>query len=109
MENNESYTIWILEYISRHNGLTFTQIQKALWNMSHNSNAEPFTRKSRGWWCTQLLGSPYNHDGLLHTFCEKRNGKWYRNNIQHGKHPWTCVKKYIPNIVKKSVCPYCGK
>ena len=109
--NTERFTIRILNFITMcsKEGVTFTQIQKELWSYTH---LRPFTRVDRGWWCTNLLGSPYNHSGLLHTFCEKRNGKWYRNNVQYGKHPWTCVSKWKPTpkvSVKESVCPTCGK
>jgi hypothetical protein len=92
-----SQTKRILEFIANSNGVTFTQIQRELFGYTHTRS---FTRQDRGWWCTNLLGSPMNHEGLLHVFCEKRDGKWHRNNVQHGVHPWKCIPRWRPS--KKS-------
>lgn len=81
----------LLAHISRHpGGLTFTQIQRFVWEMNHPGR--PFTRSQRGYWCTNLLGGFYYHDGILRTFCTKgEDGRWRRNEKAGAERPWAHV------------------
>lgn len=87
-------------------GMSFTDIQAALWLMSYPDGKEEFDtamspcygrspqRRLRGYWCTNLLGGRYYHDGLLHTFADKgADGRWRRNAVRHHGQPWSLVKK----------------
>lgn len=70
-------------------GMRFTDIQRALWRMSHMT---PFTRQYRGYWCTNLCGGMHYHAGLLHFFCDKgEDGLWRRNAVPHQEHPWSVM------------------
>lgn len=97
MDQIQSKTHLILQAIANaKDGLRFGEIQKVLWEMDHPDT--PFTRKNRGWWCSNLLGttlakldSLYGHQGILHTFCVKENGKWKRNDVEIPQHPWTII------------------
>jgi len=81
---NKSATI--LDIISGSSGMRFTDIQRALWYMSHREN---FTREERGYWCTALVGGAHYHGGLLNTYCVKgSDGLWRRNNTPHNNRPW---------------------
>lgn len=44
----------ILDIIAKSPGMSFTDIQRALWEMNHPKGT--FTRKQRGYWCDNLLG-----------------------------------------------------
>lgn len=92
MVTNPSLSVRILDLIETRGGMKFTDVQRMLWEMTHNT---PFTRENRGWWCTNLLGTrTYARQGLLHTYCDKGpDGLWRRNGLQHGGKPWTQVKK----------------
>lgn len=82
----QSKTVKILDFIASHpEGLRFTEIQRALWEMTH---LRPFTRDERGWWCTNLCGG-YYHAGILNFFATKGpDGLYRRNDIDHEGHPW---------------------
>ena len=89
----KSKSVRILDMIadSGCRGMRFTDIQRTLWEMSHPDR--PFTRAVRGYWCTNLLGGRYYHNGLLHTFAVKgTDGLWRRNCISHRESPWAIVK-----------------
>lgn len=80
--------------------MRFTDIQRALWRMSHIT---PFTRELRGYWCTNLCGGMFYHAGLLKFFCVKgEGGRWRRNEVKHKGHPWSVMsgfrKKYRNTI-----------
>lgn len=83
-------SVAILDMIERRGGMRFTDIQRELWAMLYGS--KEFTRENRGWWCTNLLGD-INRDGLLRVYCNKVNGKWVRNNIDHCGRPWKTMNK----------------
>lgn len=86
----ESKSNRILELISLKGAMTFRDIQRALWEMSHPG--VPFTRAQRGYWCTNLLGGRFYHKGLLHTFCVKgHDGLWRYMRSQFFRHPWSYV------------------
>lgn len=93
MEQRESKSVRILDLIeaSGDAGMRFTDIQSALWHMTH---LRPFTRELRGYWCTNLYGGPFYHPGLLNFYCEKNGaGCWVRKRgIPHGGHPWTNMR-----------------
>ena len=88
---NPSKSVRILDLLaSRPDGLMFTEIQEALWHMSHPD--EPFTRDLRGYWSTNLCGGMFYHAGLLHVFATKGpDGLWRRNDVPHNGHPWTVM------------------
>lgn len=93
MANAPSYTTRILALIaaSGETGMTFTEIQKALFEMSHTTMR--YTRADRGWWCCNLTGhGTYDgrRHGLLNVFCTKTpSGRWVRNNVPHvPNHAW---------------------
>lgn len=72
-------------------GMRFTDIQRALWEMSHPAGT--FTRRVRGYWCTNLLGGMYYHPGLLHTYATKgQDGRWRRNDKVHNGKPWVGLR-----------------
>lgn len=92
MVKGESKSVRILDMIdvSGDTGMRFTEIPAALWSMTH---AEPFTRVVRGYWCTNLLGGPEYHRGLLRHFAVKgSDGRWRRNYRPHCGKPWALVK-----------------
>lgn len=75
-DKKKSMSLRILELIGASGtaGMRFTDIQAALWAMGH---AEPYTRDQRGYWCTNLLGGPFYHGGLLKVHCSKgTDGRW---------------------------------
>jgi len=84
-----SKTVRILDLIASIDGMRFTDIQRALWEMSHT---EPFTRELRGYWCTNLLGGMYYHAGILNFYCEKGADGLWRTKRTHGEKPWQLVK-----------------
>ncbi|NIN66045.1 MAG: hypothetical protein GTO63_15395 [Anaerolineae bacterium] len=97
-----SKSVRILDMIAEtgEEGMRFTDIQRALWRMSH---IVPFTRALRGYWCTNLCGGMYYHQGLLNFFCVKgEDGRWRRNEVDHKGHPWSVMsgfrKKYRNTI-----------
>ncbi len=68
-------------------GMRFTDIQRALWVMTHGKR--PFTRDLRGYWCTNLLGGMHYHRGILRFYCAKgADGLWRRNAQPHHGTPW---------------------
>lgn len=84
--NENSKSVRILDLIEERGGMRFTDIQAALWGMTHST---PFTREVRGYWCTNLLGGPFYHAGLLRFFCDRgKDGLWRRNDIPHRGAPW---------------------
>lgn len=100
MENKISKAVRILDFIASHpEGVTFTEIQRTLWGYSHST---PYTRANRGWWCCQLSGTGFQI-GLLPTYCVKRDGKWYRNDVPHNNKPFSVKKYYFPECSYKRV------
>lgn len=86
-----SKSVWILDMIAHKGGMRFTDIQRALYERTHGKGT--FNRELRGYWCTNLLGGPFYHAGLLNLFCDKgEDGFWRRNTVPHGGHPWTMVR-----------------
>jgi hypothetical protein len=86
-------TVRMLDTIAANDGMRFRDIQKLLWNMSNDT---PFTRDLRGYWCTNLLGGEYYHQGILRFFCVKQNGLWHRRLWQpHFGKPWATMKKAL--------------
>ena len=82
-------SVWILDLIEKNGGMTFRQIQKALYE---RSTGKAFTQAYRGWWCDQLLPSVYNH-GLLSIFCYKEGNLYKRNtSISHQGEPFKAVR-----------------
>jgi len=89
-------------------GMRLTDIQRALWAMTYPK--KPFTRALRGYWCTNLLGGPHYHEGLLHAFCEKdpETGRWVRNCIDHDGHPWRRMRELSESHAgRPCYCFYC--
>lgn len=86
-----SKSVRILDLIaSQPGGMSFTAIQRALWEMTYPGRT--FTRELRGYWCTNLYGGLYYHNGLLKTYCTKQaNGLWKRNETPHNGKPWVKV------------------
>lgn len=75
---------------SRPDGMRFSEIQEAIWNMNHSV---PFSKAQRGHWCTNLLGGMHYHRGLLRFFASKgKDGRWRRNARPHHGHPWTILR-----------------
>lgn len=87
----------ILEFVSRHNGVRFTEIQKficeisgldwekrevistwkrdsqsGLWGRGPNKTVRAY----RGWWCTNLC---YGPDSVCRKYLAKRDGRWFLN------------------------------
>ena len=86
MKQVKSKSVRILDIIASRDGMRFTDIQEALWKMTHK---KPFTRQLRGYWCTNLLGGMMYHEGLLHYYCVKgKDGLWRRNKKSHNGHPF---------------------
>ena len=87
----QSKSVRILDMIAVSDGMRFTDIQRALWYMSH---ARAFTREVRGYWCTNLLGVEWTGlRGLLRTFCVKGpDGLWRRNDVPHSGHPFAAIR-----------------
>jgi len=86
MKQVKSKSVRILDIIASRDGMRFTDIQEMLWKMSHK---EPFTRKLRGYWCTNLLGGMHYHEGILNYYCIKgKDGLWRRNEKNHNGHPF---------------------
>ena len=82
---NKSFRI--LNIIAVNDGMRFTDIQRILWEMTHPKGT--FTRRVRGYWCTNLLGGMHYHAGLLRHFCTKGpDGLWRRNEKPLTKKPW---------------------
>jgi len=84
-----SKTVRILDLIASIDGMRFTDIQRALWEMSHT---RPFTRAERGYWCTNLCGGFYYHPGILNFYCEKGADGLWRTKLAHGAKPWASLK-----------------
>jgi hypothetical protein len=96
--NKQSKSVAILKLIAVHDGMRFGEIQDALWAMTYGT-ARP--KHVRGYWCTNLLGGPFYHAGLLHTFCTKgADGKWRIDPKKPapGPHPWTQVKQHASPV-----------
>lgn len=87
----------ILEFVSRHNGVRFTEIQKFIveragrdwekreripvykYNRSTHryvANGSKQVRAYRGYWCTNLCSGP---DSVCRKYLAKRDGRWYLN------------------------------
>lgn len=92
--NKESKSVRILDILAAHpEGLKFSVIQRALWEMTH---LRPFTRDLRGYWCTNLLGGPFYHRGLLRFFATKgADGLWRRNSVPHNGRPWATMNAKV--------------
>ena len=96
-----SKTFKVLDFIKSkgEEGASFTEIQYYIWTVLNGNDSEEFwqkskvdtwdynlnrrgttkyIRKTRGYWTTQLFGSPGNHEGLLHMCCKKNpeTKKW---------------------------------
>jgi len=92
--NKESKSLRILNLIASVDGMRFTDIQRALWEMTHS---EPFTPKQRGYWCVGLTGCRLNSFivparysvGLLSFYCEKGPDGLWRSKRPHSRMPWT--------------------
>ena len=92
-----SISMLLLDHLAlQPDGMSFTELQhfafslRALTNPSTNSQRP----MPRGWWCTQLCGSIWNHVGLLATFATKgTGGRWYRNSVAHEGKPWSKVER----------------
>jgi hypothetical protein len=89
---NKSKSLRILELIkaSGEEGMRFTDIQRALWEMSHKTR--PFSREVRGYWCTNLCGGGNScHPGLLYAYCSKNDaGRWVLTEA-FGDKPWKLI------------------
>ena len=88
--NTSSMSVRILDLIASRGeeGMRFTEIQRALWAMSHRPDT-PFTRQDRGWWTTNLI---YSRSSLLRFFCRKNaQGRWVRNDVPHFGAPWSVM------------------
>ena len=61
-------------------GCTFSEIQRFIVEgngLDYDARNCRGRRIRRGYWCTQLLGGPHYHQGLLYTYCVKLpNGNW---------------------------------
>lgn len=86
----------ILEFVSRHNGVRFTEIQKFIveragldWEKRESipvfkKNVDRYwiktgtktVRAYRGYWCTNLCSGP---DSVCRKYLAKRDGRWYLN------------------------------
>jgi len=78
-------------------GMSFTEIQRFAFSLRLDGNSHPRRPMPRGWWCTQLCGSIFNHVGLLASFATKgSDGRWYRNSVAHEGKPWSKVER-TPN------------
>ena len=69
------------------NGLSFGEIQRTLWKMSHTREFRPDV--DRGYWCTNLIGGPTG--GLLYMYCWKagKDGRWRFNGDAVPVRPWS--------------------
>ncbi len=87
----QSKTVRMLDAIETSGGMRFRDIQKLLWYMSNDT---PFNRGLRGYWCTNLLGGEYYHQGILRFFCVKaEDGLWYRRLwTPHFGKPWATMR-----------------
>lgn len=92
-----SITVLMLDHLAcRPDGMSFTELQRFAFSLRLGF-AHPERPMPRGWWCTQLCGSIFNHVGLLATFASKgSDGRWYRNSVAHGGKPWSQVER-TPN------------
>lgn len=90
---NPSYSVRILDLIaSKPEGMRFTEMQRALWEMSHPG--QPFTRAQRCWWCGPLAGAQSYHGiGLLRMYCTKIGRQYVRNAVPHDGKPWSRIDK----------------
>lgn len=92
-----SISVLVLDTLAaRPDGMRFTDIQRLAFSLRglNDPNAHPERPMPRGWWCTQLCGSMWNHVGLLATFATKgSDGRWYRNSTPHGGKPWALVER----------------
>lgn len=107
--NKASKSVRILDLLADAGtvGLCFTDIQAALWVMSHPDKEEEFdcdmdytgkSRRLRGYWCTSLVGGPHYHQGLLRFFAVKgADGRWRRNSIPHNDRPWATMSAELSN------------
>ena len=89
-----SITVLLLDHLAaRPDGMSFTELQRFAFSL--RSPTDPIARPMpRGWWCTQLCGSTFNHVGLLATFATKgSDGRWYRNSTLHDGRPWSKVER----------------
>lgn len=91
MENKISKSVAILDILAASDGMRYTDIQKALWRMSH---LRPFTRNERGYWSTNLTSGGFwsGRQGLLARYATKgADGLWRRNNVPHNGKPWASI------------------
>lgn len=87
----ESKTHRILHTLLEKGAMRYRDIQKELWKMSHT---RPFTRAERGYWCTNLVGGPYYHKGILGVFARKGlDGLWRPNYNTVPTHPWSMINR----------------
>jgi len=76
----QSKSVRVLDLIADRGGMRYTDIQRALWEMSHPG--EPM--RCRAYWGTNL-----GYLGLLETYCFKgSDGLWHRNDVPHHNRPW---------------------
>jgi hypothetical protein len=76
-------------------GMTFTELQRKVYALAH-PGGHPLPQAKRGWWCTQFLGGPFYHAGLLHVYAVKGpDGRWRRNDVPHDGRPWTRTNRAL--------------
>lgn len=96
MESNKksSLSVMVLDSLqdAGSTGMTFKELQQKVYALAH-PGGDPLPRAKRGWWCTQFLGGPFYHAGLLHVFATKgADGRWRRNGVPHNGSPWTLTR-----------------
>ena len=70
-----SNTEIVLRTIEATGCMRFIDIQKLFWKLGHPG--KDVSLMGRGDYCTYLLGGPFYHEGVLHSFCEKgQDGLW---------------------------------
>jgi hypothetical protein len=88
-----SKSVRILDLIAAQDGMSFTAIQRHLFNMSKPIDGRDYSNLDRGYWCTNLSKGSHG-GGLLDTFCIKGPDKmWRRNSLPHNGHPWSLIKR----------------
>ena len=97
MKNTPSFALQILTHIENSpNGLTFGEIQRFSFALSHPGIPFFIPRIHRGHNCLNLLGNILyrRRHGLLTAFCEKgTDGQWRRNNTPHNGKPYGTASK----------------
>lgn len=79
----------LLEFVSRHNGVRFGQMQRFICEISgldydqmevvtEWGGKKKTVRRFRGWWCTNLC---YGEDAVCRKYLAKKDGKWYLNEV----------------------------